>query len=228
VFYLRNTRSTGAADIVVNFGDPTQPETPMLCDWDGDGVATPGVVRGTQWFITNSLTPGVAEFTFEFGDIGDIPVCADWDRNRTQTPGVVRATQPGLTVFAKQSVAGGNADINSDVNVCYFDGPMQVLPGGAFSDGTPWIGCHQQDFFAFPPDRPGPTGMQPPGPQWEFGIPGDVAVGLPTPWKGAAPLGVFRPTTAEWFVMSNSNFSVTEDSFVYGNPGDTALSWIGH
>jgi hypothetical protein len=235
-FYLRDTQTSGIADHTVLFGDPAQPETPLLCDWDGDGTSTPGVVRGNQWFITNATTSSPADVSFAYGDAGDIPVCADWTTNGApsgpQTPAVVRVSGDGLMhVFAKRTVTGGTADTESTIACVVFrerasDGDFQALPGGAFSDGTPWVGCHVADFFYFPPDRPSTSPMPPPGAQWEFGISGDVAVGLPTRSLGALPLGVFRPGTAEWFVMGSSDHTQTSATFRYGDPGDVPLSWV--
>src|SRR5438105_4276440 len=42
-FYLRNSNSTGYADIAVAFG--LSSDYPVVGDWNGDGVATLGVYR---------------------------------------------------------------------------------------------------------------------------------------------------------------------------------------
>lgn len=231
-FLLRDTRTSGPADRRILFGDPAQSEFPMMCDWDGDGVSTPGVVRGTRWFITNATTSGPAEVTFDFGEPGDHPLCADWQNDGTkphgpETPGVARFTPEGrLHVFAKYTVGGGVAD-RDRVNVfaCPMTLDLQVIPGGAFSDGSPWSGCHTGDTFWFShdPTRTDTGPMVPADPVWQFGDPGDRAVGFPTAFR-APQLGVFRPSTGEWFVMGG-NRSETQAHFSYGNPGDVALSW---
>ncbi len=78
-----------------------------MCDWDGDGVSTPGVVRGNSWFVRNSNTAGVADSTFTYGNPGDTPICGDWNGNGTDTPGVVR----GNTWHLRNSNTTGVADI---------------------------------------------------------------------------------------------------------------------
>ena len=42
VWYLRNSVTTGVADVVVAYGNPG--DVPVVGDWNGDGVDTPGVV----------------------------------------------------------------------------------------------------------------------------------------------------------------------------------------
>ncbi len=49
-----------------------------MCDWDGDGASTPGVVRWSTWYLRDSNTTGVAETTFTYGIAGDSPRVSDW------------------------------------------------------------------------------------------------------------------------------------------------------
>ena len=53
---------------------------PLLADWNGDGVATPGVFVDGQWLVTNAA---VGRATWEgfaaFGAVGDIPVTGERD-----------------------------------------------------------------------------------------------------------------------------------------------------
>jgi hypothetical protein len=67
-------------------------DIPVTGDWNGDGVRTPGFVRGTTWHLTNSAaSPPVALPTFSYGQVGDVPVVGDWDGDGDDTIGVVRA-----------------------------------------------------------------------------------------------------------------------------------------
>lgn len=82
-FNLRNSLTSGPADISVCFGLPDSP--PVVGDWDGDGIATPGVLHQIPddsrvvFLITNSLTP--SGFTvIEFGLFGDIPLSGIWSK----------------------------------------------------------------------------------------------------------------------------------------------------
>ncbi len=67
--------------------------TPLLADWNGDGVETPGRYESGQWFITNAAVDsaqweGKAAFG---GDPADIPVVGLIDRDRRADIGVFRA-----------------------------------------------------------------------------------------------------------------------------------------
>ena len=88
VWFLRLSHSSGPADISFVFGDPG--DTPVVGDWNGDGVFTPGMVRGNTWYLRNSNSTGYADVAFIFGDPGDIPVPGDWNGDGLWSAGLVR------------------------------------------------------------------------------------------------------------------------------------------
>ncbi|HYF44596.1 MAG TPA: DUF3152 domain-containing protein, partial [Acidimicrobiales bacterium] len=53
----------------------------LACDWNGDGVETPAVVRGNEWRLRNDLRSGGPQKTFRYGEVGDDFVCGDWNGN---------------------------------------------------------------------------------------------------------------------------------------------------
>lgn len=54
--------------------------TPLLADWNGDGVATPGVFSDGQWLVTNAaVNSAVWEGFASLGSAGDIPVTGNRD-----------------------------------------------------------------------------------------------------------------------------------------------------
>jgi hypothetical protein len=65
---------------------------PLLGDWNGDGIATPGRYEGGQWFITNASvdSPQWEGFTSFGGDPADIPVVGRIDKDRRTDIGVFR------------------------------------------------------------------------------------------------------------------------------------------
>ena len=91
VWYLRNSDTSGPADITFVYGDAG--DTPVAGDWNGDGIDTPAVARpgddeapnGTdtgcfdcpfRWLLRNTNTTGRADTEYECGD--EHPVPADW------------------------------------------------------------------------------------------------------------------------------------------------------
>ncbi|MBW3548070.1 MAG: L,D-transpeptidase family protein, partial [Actinobacteria bacterium] len=76
-------------------------------DWNGDGIDTPGVVRGATWYLSNSNSGGHAHIAFAYGNAGDRPLVGDWNGDGIDTPGVVR----GATWYLSNSNTGGHAHI---------------------------------------------------------------------------------------------------------------------
>ena len=105
-WYLRNWQSPGPA---LPFGFGNVGDVPLVCDWNGDGVATPGVYRRGWFYLRNSLGSGVADVAFQYGDVGDRPVCGDWNGDGVDTVGVFRAG----SWYLRNRNDGGRADIKS-------------------------------------------------------------------------------------------------------------------
>ena len=101
-WFLRNSNTTGVADITFNYGNAG--DLPVAGDWDSTGSSTPGVVRNGTWFLRNSNSTGIADATFGYGNPSDIPLAGDWDGNGSTTPGVIR----GGTWFLRNSNTSGN------------------------------------------------------------------------------------------------------------------------
>jgi hypothetical protein len=101
LFMLRNSWTSGPADLAFGFGTPT--DRPVVGDWDGNGTDTPGVMRDGTWLLSNRLRSGAAELTFTYGRAGDRPIPGDWDGNGTDTAGVRR----GATNYVTNGRTGG-------------------------------------------------------------------------------------------------------------------------
>ncbi|MEV7527553.1 polysaccharide deacetylase family protein [Agrococcus sediminis] len=104
-WYLRNSLSGGAADVVVSFG--RDGDKPVVGDWDGDGRTGIGIVRGGTWHLRSSLSSGVAETSFSFGRPGDTPVAGNWDGAAGDGIGVVRAGG----WYLRNAASAGGADL---------------------------------------------------------------------------------------------------------------------
>lgn len=87
-FMLRNSNTTGPADITVAFGQAG--DKPVVGDWDGNGTWTIGVYRPStgMFYLRNSNTPGEADITVRYGSTGDQPVAGDWTRTGRTSVGV--------------------------------------------------------------------------------------------------------------------------------------------
>jgi hypothetical protein len=71
-WHLRNSNTSGVADVALTYGGPGM--LPVVGDWNGDGAATPGIVVNSgsvrAWHLRNSNTSGVADVAFTYGNAG--------------------------------------------------------------------------------------------------------------------------------------------------------------
>ncbi|MDH3605742.1 MAG: DUF3048 domain-containing protein [Acidimicrobiia bacterium] len=100
----------GSVDYTFTFGSPG--DIPLLGDWDGDGIDTPGTYRPAQGSarLTNAIPPlgstnHPAEIVFYFGMPGDRVFTGDWDGDGIDTLGLSRMGQVFLTNTNATSVA---------------------------------------------------------------------------------------------------------------------------
>ncbi len=112
--YLRNANTQGIADQRFFFGDPG--DVPLAGDFDGDGCDTVSLYRPGEGkvYVHNELGDhdqglGPAEFSYYFGDPGDVPFAGDFDGDGVDTIGLHRDTT-GL-VYLRNSHTQGNADV---------------------------------------------------------------------------------------------------------------------
>ena len=136
-FILQVTRKI----IVVNFGQAG--DLAVVGDWDGNGVDTPGVFSPAtgQWQLTNGIN-GLnvtnsfpqANFTFTFGQNGDLPIAGDWDGNGFDGVGFFRTANSS---FNLSNGFQGTLDIKS-----FIFGGLGVKPiaGDWNGDGITTIG----------------------------------------------------------------------------------------
>ena len=82
-FFLKNTNSSGVADVSFAYGPAGAGWKPMAGDWNGDGTDTIGLYNPTAgtFFIRNSNSTGIADLEFSYGPAGAgwIPLSGDWD-----------------------------------------------------------------------------------------------------------------------------------------------------
>jgi hypothetical protein len=105
VFHLRQTNTSGPAEITFNYGRAG--DVPVVGDWNGNGRDGVGVVRGRAWYLRNALSGGSARITFNYGRAGDVPVVGDWNGNGRDGVGVVR----GRAWYLRNALSGGSARI---------------------------------------------------------------------------------------------------------------------
>jgi hypothetical protein len=139
VFYLRNTNNTGGADITAFFGGDAS-DLPVAGDWNGDGVDTVGVYRGSTgvYFLSDSNTTPSVSYTLVFGNPGDTPFAGKWTADMTHDGVGVYRNSNGI-LYQKKDLTTGFSDY-----FAVFGNPGDQGFGGDFDgDGFDSIGVYR-------------------------------------------------------------------------------------
>ena len=139
---MRNSNDVGVADISFFFGNPG--DVPIVGDFNGDGCDTVSVYRPAESrvFVINALGDdggglGAADFSYLFGDVGDVPFVGDFDGDGIDTVGLHREST-GFVYFTN-TLATGNADLSF-----FFGNPGdQILAGDWDGDGDDTVGVYR-------------------------------------------------------------------------------------
>jgi peptidoglycan/xylan/chitin deacetylase (PgdA/CDA1 family) len=184
-------------------------------DWDGNGTVTPGIVRGSVWYLRNSNTSGPADLVFNYGVPTDRVVTGDWDGNGTTTPGVIR----GNTWYLRNSNSVGPGQIgvaygrSSDRPVVGdWDGNGTETPG-VVRGGTWYL---NQGF-----DRIGDVTLA-------YGLPTDLMIAGDWDGNGTTTPGAVRGRT--WYLRTTNSPTAVSTRLDYGVPTDRPVAgdWDGN
>jgi hypothetical protein len=198
--------SSGDANRVVAWGQAG--DKPVMGDWDGDGVKTPGVLRGNVWWLTNDpvATDQTRWTSFTYGSPGDSPVVGDWDGNGTDTIGV----KDGNTYFLRNTNSTGPADIG----FTYGDAADTPVVGDWDGNGTDTIGVVRGNLWFVRNSLT--TGNSDDG--WAFGDPGDLPVVGDWYGTGVDEPGVYR--NGAWYLGPQHGTNSQVSGFFFGQAGD--------
>ncbi len=215
--YLRNSNSTGYADVQINYG--LAGDYPVVGDWDGDGVDTIGIYRNGVFYLRNSNTIGFADIVFSFGSPGDQPIAGDWDEDGVDTIGVYRRSNG--TFFLRNSNSAGAPSVSFVLG-----NPGDVgIAGDWNGDGKDTTGVFRPSNGALYLKNTNATGFA--DIQINYGLPGDRPVTGDWNDDGIDTIGIYRNGT---FYLRNSNTIGFADLVFYlGNSSDMPIAgnWDG-
>ncbi len=215
--YLKNSNTTGVADIQINYGIPG--DKPITGDWNGDGVDTIGVYRNGVFYLRNSNSVGIADIYFAFGSPGDQPIAGDWDGNGTDTIGVYRSSN--FTFYLRNSNTTGTPDLSFSLGI-----PGDVgIAGDWNGDGKDTTGVFRPSNGVIFLKNLNTTGTA--DVALNYGIPGDKPVTGDWNNDGKDTIGVYRNGV---FYLRNSNtVGIADLYFALGIPGDLPIAgnWDG-
>ncbi|MEO7572890.1 MAG: SpoIID/LytB domain-containing protein [Acidimicrobiales bacterium] len=210
-WFLRNTSSSGVADVSRAFG--LKGDQVLLCDWNGDGVDTPGVFRGGLWETTDSNLPnGPTNPAFGYGDPGDIAVCGDWTGEGKDTPGIVRN---GAWYLRTASGAGPH-----QILVGYGDGSDIPVVGDWDGDRRDDLGVFRRGSWFLDAGLSGGSG------EWAFGYGDPTDQPIAGDWNGDLTDSVGIVRSGAWFLRNapRSGGGADVPPFGYGNSTDHPMT----
>jgi hypothetical protein len=98
------------ADLTFGYGAGGASWTPIVGDWNGNGIDTIGLFdpQTSTWYLRNSNSTGMADLTFGYGATGWTPVVGDWNAHGTTTIGLYDTEH--ATWYLRDSNTSGLAD----------------------------------------------------------------------------------------------------------------------
>ena len=227
-FRTRPTQASGAATTVTSLG--LAADTPLMCDFDGDGTRSVTVVRphlsgGLVWFNRPTNLGAATPTSWLFGAATDTPVCGDWDGDGDDAPGVLR-NAGGARLWIQSNTSNGSGPLTMFLFGAASDGPMYgdwdgngtVTPGIVRPVGVAmlWSIRNQNS-----------TGVT--EGEFMFGLGTDTPVVGDWDGDGADSPGVVRVEggSLRWWTRNTIVNGAATGTFLYGVPGDRPLVWTG-
>ncbi len=223
-FQLRNSNTSGPADINIPFG--ISGDLPVTGDWDGNGVDDAGVFRpSTKQFILR-LQNGTTITPNNFGLNGDLPVAGDWNGDGIDTIGIFRpSTNEWILTNAPST---NNTTLPEDIHINF--GSIGDLPivGDWEGDGidTPGFFRPSNNLFALSVGFSSTVDIS-----FIFGAAGARPMAGDWDGDGVTTIGLFNPGTGT-MQLNNTNTSGNGQGDIvvtFGLNGDFPLAgdWDG-
>jgi hypothetical protein len=186
-WYLRNSNTTGPYETKIKYG--AVGDTPVVGDWNGDGVDTVGTFVNGAWYLRNSNTAGPYETKVVFGATGEIPVVGDWDGDGVDTVGTFKDGVWHL----RNSNTTGPSELTAQLGR---PGDIPVV-GDWNGDGLDTIGVFRAGVWYLRM-----SSLTSPYVTTKSGLAGDVPLAGDWDGHGTDTIGVFRAGT--WYLRMGS------------------------
>jgi len=217
LLYLKNSNTSGFADVAINYG--MAGDCPVVGDWDGNGTATIGIYRDGTFYLRNSNTIGFADMVFAFGLPGDQPIAGDWDGDGKDTIGVYRPYTGQF--FLRNSNAAGAPDATFSLGI-----PGDVAIAGDWNgDGKDTTGVFRPSNGVIFLKNTNATGFA--DIDLNYGLPGDQPVTGDWDGDGIDTIGVYRG--GQFYLRNSNTVGFADLVFALGIPGDMPIAgnWDG-
>jgi len=226
IFYLRNSNSTGFADIAAAFGGD-ESDLPVVADWNGDGVDTLGIYRNSTgfFFLSDSNVSPTVSYTVLFGNPGDTPFAGKWTADMSGSGVGVYRNSNGI-LYQRKSLTSGFDDF-----FAVFGNPSdQGFAGDWDGNGFDSIGIFRiTNGIWYLTNNNSPSGITFSDINffWDIGFDKPIA----GDWDGDGITTVGYLTTTGMFGLRSANTSTaTNNTFPFGpsNAKPIAGKWIAH
>ncbi len=221
-FLLRNSNTSGGADLTIAFG--AKEDLPVAGDWDANGVTDVGVLRNTGEFAlrVDAVTTAIQQF-FQPAP-KNLPLAGDFDGDGFDTIGTYASTaNEPLFLLANAHVLEA---VVAEVDILFFFGKTGDLPvaGDWDGDGIDTVGVYRpstSEFFLVNDFLGGPVKT------FVFGTKGDLPIAGDWDGDGVDSVGVYRKSDSTMHLTND--FGVTELSFQFREKADlpVAGNWDG-
>jgi Ca2+-binding RTX toxin-like protein len=230
-FNLRNTCDGGTADATFVYGPTGVVWTPIVGDWNGDGVDTIGLYNPIKsvFYLRDSNDSGFADATFNYGpgNSGWLPIVGDWNGDGKDTIGLYNSTT--ATFYLRNTNNAGYADLT------FVYGPASVgwepIVGDWNKDNQDTIGLYNSKTATFYLRNTNNAGYA----DATF-VYGPANVGwkpIAGDWNadGTDTVGLFNPTNSTFYLRNAHDAGFADVTFPYSmvNPGCMPIvgNWEG-
>ena len=206
--------SADASTSAFYFGNPG--DVAFMGDWDGDGVATPGLYRQSDGYVylRHSNTQGVADVTFFFGNPGDYPLVGDFNGDGKDTVSIYRSSEARVYVMNQLGNNGGGLGA-ADFSFYFGNTGDTPFVGDFNGNGTDTVGLHRSSsgFVYFRNTlTQGNAHLS-----FFYGDPGDVILAGDWDGDGDDTVAVYRPSTGRIYVNLENSAGAADYSLYVGS-----------
>jgi len=197
------------------YGNPG--DTPLIGDWDCDGIETVAMYRESAGFmyLRNTNDFGAADISYFFGSPGDLPISGDWNGNGCDTVSIYRPSQG--KVYVINTLGTAVADFSY-----WFGNPGDRPFAGDFDgDGIDTVGLYRQSsgFAYLTNTTPAGYGVAPTDRSFFYGNPSDRIMAADWDGDGDETVGIFRPDGQRFYLSNENESGVADIVFDFGESG---------
>ena len=210
----------GALETSFFYGNPG--DFPIMGDWDGDGVETPGMYRQSDGFVylRNSNTVGIAHTRFFFGDPGDVPIAGDFNGDGFDTVSIYRPSNQTFYIINELGKNDGGLGA-ADFSYVFGNPGDKPFVGDFNGNGEETVGLHRESTGLVYYRNTHTTGIA--DNQFIFGDPGDRLIAGDWTGDGTFTPALYRPSDTTMYFKYTNSAGNADNQFV---PSPANATWI--